>query len=124
VPRVVLGIGSSLVSDEIERHGLRSLGEARTAPRYRLLSIEDRWAALVDDAERGISVPGRLLEVPDERWEALLAGEPPGLEQLPVELEDGRVVTAAFADEAAQARAADISEYGSFVAYLEATGPR
>jgi hypothetical protein len=120
--RVVLAIGSALVSDEAERHGLRPLGEARTAPRYRLLSVEDRWAALVEDEEAGIHVPGRLFEVSDdERWEALLAGEPPGLLQRPVALEDGREgVTAAFADESAQARARDITSYGGFVAYLAA----
>lgn len=122
--RLVLAIGSSLVSDEPDRHGMRALGEARTAPRYRLLAIEDRWAALVD-AAGGIAVPGRLFEVADEQWDALLAGEPPGVHQLPVELEDGRAgVTAAFADEEARARAVDISEHGGFVAYLEARGLR
>jgi hypothetical protein len=121
VTRVVLAIGSGLVSDEAERHGMRSLGETRTAPRYRLLAIEDRWAALVPDAETGISVPGRLFEVPDEQWEALLAGEPPGLTQEPVELDDGRGgVTSAFADPSARARATDITSYGGFVAYLAA----
>jgi hypothetical protein len=33
-------------------------------------------------------------------------------------------VTAAFADGAARAGAVDISEYGSFVGYLDATGRR
>ena len=117
----MLAIGSALVSDEPERHGLRPLGETRTAPRYRLLSVEDRWAALVEDDEAGIPVPGRLYEVPDEHWEALLAGEPPGLTQEPVELEDGRAgVTSAFADGDAERRATDISSYGGFVAYLAA----
>jgi hypothetical protein len=123
--RVVLAIGSSLVSDEPERHGMRSLGDARTAPRYRLLAIEDRWAALVEADRGGIAVPGRLFEVADEQWEALLAGEPPGVHQRPVELVDGRAgVTAAFADEAARARAIDISDHGGFVAYLESRGSR
>ena len=119
--RVVLAIGSALVSDEAERHGLRPLAEARTAPRYRLLTVEDRRAALVEDEEAGIAVPGKLFEVPDEQWEALLAGEPPGLTQRPVELEHGpEGVTAAFADESAQAAARDITSYGGFVAYLAA----
>jgi hypothetical protein len=117
----VLAIGSALVSDEAERHGLRRLENVRTAPRYRIFAIEDKWAALVEDAERGISVPGALFEVPDEQWEALLAGEPPGLGQEPVELEDGRSVTAAFADLDHLERAGvEITEYGGFVAYLAA----
>jgi hypothetical protein len=121
VTRVVLAIGSALVSDEPEQHGLRSLGDVRTAARYRLLSLEDRWAALVPDDEAGIAVPGRLFEVPDAEWEALQAGEPPGIVQQPVELEDGRSgVTAAFADADARGRATDISSYGGFVAYLAA----
>ena len=119
--RVVLAIGSALVGDETERHGLRPLGDARTAPRYRLLTLEDRWAALVPDEEAGISVPGRLFEVTDEQWAALVAAEPPGLTQEPVDLEDGRGgVTSAFADASAQARATDITSYGGFVAYLAA----
>lgn len=117
----MLAIGSALVSDEAERHGLRRLESARTAPRYRLFAVEDKWAALVEDAERGIAVPGALFEVPDEQWEALLAGEPPGFHQQPVELEDGRVVTAAFAELAHLVRAGvEITEYGGFVAYLAA----
>jgi hypothetical protein len=102
---------------------MRPIADARTAPRYRLVAIEDRFAALVEDEESGIAVPGRLFEVPDEVWEALLASEPPGLTMEPVELEEPRPgIVAAFADESAQARARDITSYGGFLAWLAARG--
>ena len=113
--RVFLVIGSGLRPGVAEEFGLRPLGEARTTPRYRLLSLEDRWAALVPAAEDGVAVEGMLCEVDDERWAALLASEPPGVTQRPVELEDGREgATAAFADASAHARAIDISLHGGF----------
>ena len=120
---VFLAIGSALRPGVAEELGLRPLGKARTTPRYRLLSLEDRWAALVPAAEDGVAVEGLLCEVDDERWAALLTGEPPGVTQEPVELEDGREgATAAFADASAQARAIDISSHGGFLAYLAALG--
>ena len=116
---VILVIGSGLRPGVVEELGLHRLGEARTTPRYRLFSLEERWAALVPAAEDGVAVEGLLCEVDEERWAALLASEPPGLTQEPVELEDGRAgVTAAFADASAQARAIDISSHGGFLAYL------
>jgi hypothetical protein len=116
---LILVIGSGLVAGEAKRLGLRPLSKARTAPRFRLLSIEDRWAAIVRADEGGIAVDGLLCEVPAELWEPLVAGEPAGVTQEPVELADGRKgVTAAFADARAQADADDISSYGGFLAYL------
>jgi hypothetical protein len=101
--------------------GLTLVEEARTGPRYRLYSIDVTHAALVEDAEHGISVPGEIVEIPDDRWEEILASEPPGVTQAPVELLDGRVLTAAFGDpEQMDARAREITEYGGFAAYLRA----
>lgn len=117
--RVILVIGSGLRPGVVEASGLRPLGEAQTTPRYRLLSLEDRWAALVPAAENGVAVEGLLCEVDEERWASLLASEPPGVTQEPVELEDGRQgATAAFADASAQTHAIDISLHGGFLAYL------
>jgi len=119
--RVVLVIGSGLRPGVAEEYGLRPLGEARTTPRYRLLSLEDRWAALVPAAEDGVAVDGLLCEVDEERWAELLASEPLGVTQERVELEDGREgVTAAFANASAQAHAIDISPHGGFLSYLAA----
>ena len=120
----LLAIGSALreVCGDQAALGVTFVEEARTAPKYRLYSIDDRHAALVEDEERGISVPGEIVEIPDERWEEILASEPPAVSQAPVELLDGRVVTAAVGDpdHAAFRRARDITDYGGFAAYLRA----
>ena len=119
----ILAIGSALreVCGDQAALGLTFVEEAQTAPKYRLYSIDDTHAALVGDAEHGISVPGEIVEIPDDRWEEILASEPPGVTQAPVELLDGRVLTAAFGDpEQMDARARDITGYGGFAAYLRA----
>ena len=120
---LVLVIGSGLreVCGDQAALGLAFREEARTAARYRLFSLEDRWAALVPTDEGGISVPGELVEVSDERWEAILATEPSGITPGPVELDDGRVVTAALGDPAYLAEhGREITEHGGFAAYLRA----
>ncbi len=119
----LLAIGSALreVCGDQAALGLTFLEEARTAPKYRLYSIDDRFAALVEDKEAGVSVPGELVEIDDERWEEILASEPPGITQASVELDDGRVVSAAFGDPSdLAAHARDITEFGGFAAYLRA----
>ena len=120
----LLAIGSALreVCGDQAALGLTFVEEARTAPKYRLYAIDDSHAALVEDEQHGISVPGEIVEIPDERWEEILASEPPAVTQAPVELDDGRVVTAAVGDpeDAAFAHAVDITEYGGFAAYVRA----
>jgi gamma-glutamylcyclotransferase (GGCT)/AIG2-like uncharacterized protein YtfP len=121
----LLVIGSALRELGIDQEalGLRFLEPARTAPRYRLYSIANAYAALVEDELAGASISGELVEVAGERFEELLASEPPGLIQAPVELHDGRVVSAAFAEPAAlEGDARDITEFGGFAAYRRARG--
>jgi gamma-glutamylcyclotransferase (GGCT)/AIG2-like uncharacterized protein YtfP len=120
----LLVIGSALrdlCSDQAAL-GLHFLEPARTAPRYRLYSIDDRYAVLSEDEEAGAAIAGELVEVAEERLEELLASEPAGVVQAPVELEDGRVASAAFAQPGALAGAREITAYGGFAAYLRARG--
>ena len=120
---LILVIGSALreVCGDQAALGLTFLEEVSTAPRYRLYALEDRFAALVEVAEGGISVPGELAELPDELLEEVLASEPPGVTQGPVELADGRVVSCAFGDPAVMAEAGrDITAWGGFAAYWRA----
>ena len=119
---IVLVIGSALRSMGFDQQaaGLTFLEEARTAPNYRLYSLEERWAALVPASEGGVSVAGELVEVSQERWPEILASEPPGIVPGPIELADGREVTAALGEPEHMARhAVEITEFGSFAAYLE-----
>lgn len=121
----VLVIGSALreICGDQAALGLTFLEEVRTAPRYRVYALDDRYAALVEDTERGIAVAGELVDVADDRWEELLATEPPGITQQRVELEDGRVVSAAFADlPALRGQVVDITEHGGFAAYIRSRG--
>lgn len=118
---IVLVIGSALRSQGFDQEaaGLRFIEEARTAPRYRLYSLEERWAALVPVEKGGVSVEGELVEVSDERWLEIVASEPPGIVPGPIELDDGREVTAALGDPVHMERhAVEITEHGSFAAYL------
>ena len=114
-------IGSALreVCENQAALGLTFVEEAWTAPKYRLYSVDDSHAALVEDAENGVSVRGELVDIADDRWEEILASEPPGVTQEAVELLDGRLVTAAFGDhEQMAARGREITAFGDFAAYL------
>ena len=122
----LLALGSALraVCGDQAALGLTFVEEAWTAPKYRLYSIDDSHAALVEDAAAGVSVRGELVDVDESRWEEILASEPPGVTQAPIELADGRVVTAATGDPARMSAAArDITAYGDFAAYVEANRP-
>jgi hypothetical protein len=122
---IMLAIGSALreVCGDQAALGLRFLEEARTAPRYRLFALGGTHAALVPTEEGGISVPGELVEIDDERWPVLVATEPEGIDPGPIELEDGRTVTAALGDEAyLTEHGVEITEHGGFANYLRAVG--
>ena len=100
--------------------GATFLGAFRTASRYRLYSIGDVHPGMFEagESETGISVPGELYDMPDEVWERVEAGEPPGLYRGPVELEDGRIVPGIlFPREMAEGVHRDISEFGGWRAY-------
>ena len=119
----LLAIGSALraVCGDQAALGLTFVEEAWTAPKYRLYSVDGTHAALVEDEADGVSVRGEIVDVDDGRWEEILASEPPGITQAPVELEDGRVVSGAVGDLAQLAgQARDISAFGDFAAYVEA----
>jgi hypothetical protein len=118
---LVLVIGSALreISGDQARFGMTFIEEARTALKHRLYALEGRWAALVEDESDGIFVEGELVHIPDDRWAEVAASEPPGIVPGPVELEDGRVVTAALGDpEYFRDHGEDITEFGSFPAFL------
>lgn len=67
------------------------VGRVRTAPRYRFYSVDDRFPALDEVEQGGVSVVGELY---DADWsvlrETLLPTEPAELELGIIELEDGK----------------------------------
>jgi gamma-glutamylcyclotransferase (GGCT)/AIG2-like uncharacterized protein YtfP len=101
--------------------GAEFLGEKRTAPRYRLYSIDDRHPGMFEVAEGGVSVRGELYRLPDEVWRRVEAGEPPHLYKGPIVLEDGQVVDGIlYPRELAEGRQRDISEHGGWREYRAA----
>ncbi len=99
--------------------GAEFLEECRTAPCYRLYSIDDVHPGMYQVAEGGVSVEGELYAVPAEVLKRVEAGEPPGLYRGPVELGDGRLVQGIlYSKELAEARHRDISMFGGWRAYL------
>ena len=69
------------------------LRPVRTASKYRLFSIRDKYPAMIATSDRdGISVPGELYFVPDEAWAEIEESEPYGLFCDRVELSGGEVV--------------------------------
>lgn len=102
--------------------GATFLGAFRTAPRYRIFSIGDVHPGMfeVAEGEPGISVPGELYEVPDEVWQRVEAGEPPGLYRGPVTLEDGRVEQGILFPRAMTEGQREITEFGGWREYWAA----
>lgn len=114
----MLGGLLSEVCDDQAALGLRLLGPARTAPRYRLWLLDERFGVLGHAAADGASIPGELCEIDEGDWERLLLDEPAGVLVEDVVLDDGRHAAAGFCDPAVlEARGTDITAHGGFAAY-------
>ena len=101
--------------------GAEFLGEASTAPYYRLHSIDDRHPGMYEVDEGGVVVAGELYEMSDDVWRRVEAGEPPGLYRGLVRLFDGRVVDGIlYPRELADGKHPDISVHGGWRAYMAA----
>ena len=101
--------------------GATFLGEASTAPCYRVHSIGDRHPGMYEVDQGGVSVAGEVYEMPEEVWQRVHAGEPPNLYRGPVKLSDGRVVEGILYPRAlAEGKHPDISSYGGWRAYRAA----
>jgi gamma-glutamylcyclotransferase (GGCT)/AIG2-like uncharacterized protein YtfP len=99
--------------------GALFLGEASTAPRYRLYSIGDRHPGMFEVVTGGVAVHGELYQVPDPVWRRVESGEPPGLYRGRVHLADGRDVDGIlYPRELAEGQHRDISTFGGWRAYV------
>lgn len=99
------------------------LGEARTAPRYRLHSVRDEHPGIYEVPQGGISIAGELYEFTDEQHRHLLETEPPDLYEAPIVLDDGSTVNAMiYPRELIEQRGyKDISQHGGWAAYKAAS---
>ncbi len=100
------------------------LGEAHTAPRYRLHSVRDQHPGIYEVPEGGISIAGELYEFTDEQYRHLMENEPPDLYEAPIQLDDGSSVSAMIypRDLIEERGFEDISHFGSWAAFKAAKG--
>ena len=99
--------------------GAEFLGEAVTAPVYRMYSIGDVHPGMFEVAEGGVAVMGEVYLVPDDVWARVEAGEPPNLYRGEIKLADGRrPFGILYPRELAEGNHRDISEYGDWRAFM------
>lgn len=98
-------------------NGAEFEGEYTTAPKYRLVSVNDRHPGMYEVSEGGAAVAGELYSLPLDVLLRVIESEPEGLYRGPVELADGRVVPGIlYAEEKAKAFP-DITETGGWRNY-------
>ena len=98
--------------------GATFVREARTAPVYRLWSIEDRHPAMIRVAEGGAAIALEVWSVPPEGLAAILLKEPPGLCIGKVRLDDGTDTLGVLGEPALCEGQREITPYGGWRAYV------
>jgi len=95
------------------------LGEARTAPKYRLHSVRDQHPGIYEVEGGGVSIAGELYEFTPEQHEHLLESEPPDLYEALIELDDGSKVSAMIYPRSLieERGFKDISAFGGWAAF-------
>ncbi len=96
------------------------LGEARTAPKYRLHSVKNGWHPGIYEVDAGgVSIIGELYDLSEEQHEHLLAGEPPNMYEAQIELDDGSTASAMLypRELIERDREPDISHFAGWAAY-------
>lgn len=103
------------------------LGEFRTAPFYRVYTINDVHPGMyrIEPGETGGgSISGELYEVAEDTWAQIEAGEPPNLYRGLIELEDGRQVFGILYPRAlAEGHYPEITSFGGWRAYMASRNP-
>jgi Gamma-glutamyl cyclotransferase, AIG2-like len=107
--------------------GARFVGDARTVPSYRLLTLAGEYPLLVRDADRGAAIDVQVFSLTASIWHGKVGAEPTGLVEGEVDLDDGRTVAAMLGDPAFVARRddlEDITAYRGWRLYVEARNRR
>lgn len=99
--------------------GTRFLQAVKTAPEYRMHSVDGRHPAIYRVPSGGVSILGELYELSGEQHAALLAQEPPGLYEEQVSLDNGSSARAMlFPRDVVDDRGyVDVSEFGGWAAF-------
>lgn len=99
--------------------GATFIGEFRTAPHYRLYSIDDVHPGMFEVESCGVAVAGEIYEMSEQVWAQVEAEEPPHLYCGPVTLDTGEVVDGIlYPRDLAERHHKDISEFGGWRAYI------
>ncbi len=101
--------------------GAPLVAQTRTAPRYRLYSVADRYPALQPAPGAGAPIAGEVYDLPlDLLRDDLLPAEPPELELGVIELADGSAALGMLLRRPCPALddLTDITAYGGWHAYL------
>ena len=96
------------------------MGEAKTAPRYRLHSVGSGWHPGIYEVEAdGISIVGELYTLTSGQYAHLVATEPPYMYPAEVLLEDGVTAIAMLYPKGLidEHNWPDISHFGGWAAY-------
>lgn len=108
------------LNPQLTERGARLLGEARTAPRYRLFALDTTppKPGVVRVEDDGASLPGELWGLSPAALGTFLAQVPRPMALGEVELEDGRSVVGFLCEPIALEGAQDITATGGWRAYL------
>ena len=103
--------------------GATFVRETRTAPVYRLWSIDDRHPAMIRVSQGGAAIALEVWSVPPEGLAGILLKEPAGLSIGKVRLEDGSEALGVLGEPALCEGKREVTHYGGWRAYV-ASRPR
>lgn len=101
--------------------GATFVRETTTEPSYRLWSIGDRHPAMVRVRKGGVAVAVEVWSVPADGLAAIILQEPPGLGIGKVALADGSTVLGVIAEPILCEGQREITQFGGWRAYREAS---
>ena len=124
---VLLAVNGTLMrglalSGNLLNVGATFVREERTAPIYRLWSIDDRHPAMLRVASAGAAIDVEIWAVPAEGLATVLEQEPPGLSIGKVMLSGGEIVLGVLGEPILCEGAKDITSFGGWRAYISALG--
>ena len=120
---VLLAVNGTLMRGLELNRNLQAVGarfhcEARTAPVYRIWSINDEHPAMVRVKTGGAAVDLEIWAVPPAGLAAILLAEPPGLSIGKVQLSDGAEVLGVLGEPILCEEQPEITQYGGWRGYL------
>ncbi|WP_455382517.1 allophanate hydrolase-related protein [Salinispira pacifica] len=112
-----LALNSNLVDADA-----RFVREAKTAPDYRLWSIDDQYPAMIRVRQGGAAIALEVWQIPPEGLVQVLRQEPPGLCIGKVRLDDGEEVFGVLGEPALCEDRREITSYGGWREYMSEGG--